>query len=64
MRLKGESDDEHMLEDVRSYLITLQITRELDMGDCTCYGPVLDRNGRHSTRLFMDTYRDTDPSLA
>ena len=22
-----------------------------------CYGPVLDRNGRHSTRLLTDTYR-------
>ena len=28
-----------------------------------CYGPVLDRNGRHSTRLLTDTYRDTDPAL-
>jgi hypothetical protein len=31
----GESDDEDMLEDARSYLITLQITRELDTGDYT-----------------------------
>lgn len=31
----GESGDEDMLEDARSYLITLQITRELDMGDYT-----------------------------
>ena len=29
-----------------------------------CYGPVLDRNGRHSTRLLTDTYRDTDLALA
>jgi hypothetical protein len=29
-----------------------------------CYGPVLDRNGRDSTRLFTDTYRDTDLALA
>jgi hypothetical protein len=29
-----------------------------------CYGPVLDRNSRHSTRLFMDTHRDTDLALA
>ena len=29
-----------------------------------CYGPVLDRNGRHGTRRFTDTYRDTDPALA
>jgi hypothetical protein len=28
-----------------------------------CYGPILDRNGRHSTRLLMDTCRDTDPAL-
>ena len=28
-----------------------------------CYGPVLDRNGRQSTRLLTDTYRDTDPAL-
>ena len=28
-----------------------------------CYGPVLDRNGRHSTRLLTDTYRDTYPAL-
>jgi hypothetical protein len=28
-----------------------------------CYGPVLDRNGRHSTRPLTDTYRDTDPAL-
>jgi hypothetical protein len=31
--------------------------------DSECYGPVLDRNGRHSTRLLTDTYRDTDPAL-
>jgi hypothetical protein len=31
----GESGDEDMLEDARSYLITLQITRELGMGDYT-----------------------------
>jgi CMP-N-acetylneuraminic acid synthetase len=31
----GESDDEDILEDARSYLITQQITRELDMGDYT-----------------------------
>jgi hypothetical protein len=28
-----------------------------------CYGPVLDRNGRHSTRPLTDTYMDTDPAL-
>jgi hypothetical protein len=32
--------------------------------DQYCYGPVLDRNGRDSTRLFADTYRDTDLALA
>ena len=31
----GESDDEDILKDARSYLITLQITRELDIGDYT-----------------------------
>ena len=25
--------------------------------------PRLDCNGRHSTRLFTDTYGDTDPAL-
>ena len=35
-----------------------------NVGDDRCYGPVLDRNGRHSTRHFTDTYRDTDPALA
>jgi hypothetical protein len=28
------------------------------------YSPVLDCNGRDSTRLFTDTYRDTDLALA
>ena len=28
-----------------------------------CYGPVLDRNGRHSTRLLTDIDRDIDPAL-
>jgi hypothetical protein len=27
------------------------------------YRPVLDRNGRHSTRLLTNTYRDTDLAL-
>jgi hypothetical protein len=31
--------------------------------DGRCYRPVLDRNGRHSTRLLTDTYRDTDLAL-
>ena len=30
----------------------------------TCYGPVLDRNSQHSTRLFTDIYKDTDLALA